>query len=105
MPPVALNPPNAPLVVVRGADTFTAGGFIGVNSCVGYYLWLWALNHSAATNVAVFQALNPITATLLGTLLLAEPISLLFLCGLVCVALGVWLAHRRPQTGEVRPET
>src|SRR5215470_14463440 len=34
---------------------FTAGGwlavgFIGVNSGVGYYLWLWALNHSAATN-------------------------------------------------------
>ena len=79
---------------------FTAGGwlavgFIGVNSGVGYYLWLWALNHSAATNAAVFQALNPITATLLGALLLAEPISALFLCGLVCVALGLWLAHRR----------
>ncbi|MFL5806305.1 MAG: DMT family transporter, partial [Roseiflexaceae bacterium] len=79
---------------------FTAGGwlavgFIGVNSGIGYYLWLWALNHTTATNVTVFLALSPVTATVLGALVLAEPISALSLVGLVCVALGVWLAHRR----------
>ena len=70
-------------------------GFIGISSAVGYYLWLWALNHTTPTNVTVFLALSPITATILGTLFLAERISTIFLFGLVCVALGLWLAHRQ----------
>jgi drug/metabolite transporter (DMT)-like permease len=81
---------------------FTPGGwlavlFIGASSGLGYYLWLWALRHTTATEVTVYLALGPVTATALGALLLAEPVSLLFLIGLGCVALGVWLAHRRPR--------
>jgi drug/metabolite transporter (DMT)-like permease len=77
---------------------FTTGGwlavgFIGISSGIGYYLWLWALNHTTATNVTVFLALSPVTATVLGVLFLAERISIMFLCGLICVALGLWLAH------------
>jgi len=78
---------------------FTAGGwlavgFIGINSGIGYYLWLWALNHTTPTKVTVFLALSPITATTLGALWLEEKISTTFLIGLCCVALGLWLAHR-----------
>ena len=56
---------------------FTTGGwlailFIGASSGIGYYLWLWALNHTTATKVTVFLALSPITAALLGAVLLAE---------------------------------
>ncbi len=76
---------------------FTVGGwlavlFIGVGSGVGYYLWLWALGHAAATEVTVFLALSPLTATALGALLLGEVVSVLSLLGLACVALGLWLA-------------
>ncbi len=79
---------------------FTVGGwlavgFIGVSSGIGYYLWLWALGHATPTKVTVFLALSPVTATALGALFLAEPISLLFLLGLVCVASGLWLSHRQ----------
>jgi drug/metabolite transporter (DMT)-like permease len=79
---------------------FTAGGwlavvFIGISSGVGYYLWLWALNHTTPTKVTVFLALSPITAAGLGALLLAERISTMSLLGLACVALGLWLAHRQ----------
>jgi len=54
---------------------FTTGGwlavgFIGVSSGIGYYLWLWALNHTTPTNVTVFLALSPVTATVLGILFL-----------------------------------
>jgi drug/metabolite transporter (DMT)-like permease len=78
---------------------FTAGGwlavvFIGVNSGVGYYLWLWALNHTTPTKVTVFLALSPVTAAGLGAALLAEGVSRSLLLGLVSVALGLWLAHR-----------
>jgi drug/metabolite transporter (DMT)-like permease len=71
-----------------------AVGFIGVSSGVGYYLWLWALNHATATRVTMFLALSPITAAVLGALLLGEPLSAMALLGLACVALGLGLAHR-----------
>src|SRR2546425_10571194 len=79
---------------------FTAGGwlavlYIGIGSGGGYYLWLWALGHATATQVTVFLALSPVTATVLGAMLLGERISTPALRGLACVALGLWLAHRR----------
>ena len=79
---------------------FTAAGwlavvFIGVSSGVGYYLWLWALGHATPTQVTVFLALSPVTAAVLGALLLAETISPMSLLGVACVALGLWLAHRQ----------
>jgi drug/metabolite transporter (DMT)-like permease len=78
---------------------FTSGGwlavlFIGASSGIGYYLWLWALNHTTATKVTVFLALSPVTATLLGAVLLGERMSTVALVGLISVALGLWLAHR-----------
>lgn len=69
--------------------------FIGINSGIGYYLWLWALNHTTPTKVTVFLALSPITATGLGALLLAERISMMSLLGLAFVVLGLWLAHQK----------
>jgi len=77
---------------------FTEGGwlavvFIGISSGIGYYLWLWALNHTTPTKVTVFLALSPITAAGLGALLLAERISMMLFLGLACVALGLWIAH------------
>src|SRR6266446_6354492 len=79
---------------------FTPGGwlaivFIGLSSGVGYYLWLWALGHAPATQVTVFLALSPVTAAGLGALFLGEAISAVSAVGLACVALGLWLAHRR----------
>jgi len=77
---------------------FTAGGwlavvFIGLSSGIGYYLWLWALNHTTPTKVTVFLALSPVTAAGLGALLLAERISMMLFLGLVFVVLGLWIAH------------
>ena len=78
---------------------FTPGGwiaivFIGVNSGIGYYLWLWALSHTAATRVTVFLSLSPVAAAVLGALVLAEPVSTYALAALACVVLGIGLAHR-----------
>ena len=80
-----------PMITATG---WLAVGFIGLSSGVGYYLWLWALNHTSATNVTVFLSLSPITATLLGALLLGENISLMSILGVLFVAFGLWLAHR-----------
>jgi drug/metabolite transporter (DMT)-like permease len=79
---------------------FTGGGwaavvFIGVSSGVGYFLWLWALGNAPATEVTVFLALSPFTAAALGAVFLAERLTAPTAAGLVCVGLGLWLAHRR----------
>ena len=73
---------------------FTVGGwlvvlFIGVNSGVGYFLWLWALSRGTPTRVTVFLALSPVTAAVLGVLFLGEGVTLLTVAGLTCVALGL----------------
>jgi drug/metabolite transporter (DMT)-like permease len=76
------------------AGGWLAVGFIGLSSGIGYYLWLWALNNTTPTKVAVFLSLSPFTATALGILFLGEQISTSFLLGLICVAFGLWLSHR-----------
>lgn len=82
-----------------GLPRFTTSGwlavvFIGVSSGIGYYLWLWALNHTTPTRVTVFLALSPITAAGLGALFLAERVSSTLMLGVIFVALGLGLSHR-----------
>lgn len=68
--------------------------FIGVSSGIFYFVWLWALRHASPTKVTIFLGLSPVTAALLGTLLLNEPFTLPLLGGLAAVLTGLWLAHR-----------
>jgi drug/metabolite transporter (DMT)-like permease len=75
--------------------------FIGVSSAVGYFWWLHALKHESPTRVTVFLALNPVTATVLGVLLLGEPLHAGLLLALAAIAIGLWLATR-PTTAGVR---
>jgi drug/metabolite transporter (DMT)-like permease len=70
--------------------------FIGCSSGIGYFWWLYALKHESPTRVTVFLALNPVTAALLGALLLAEPLHPAMLAGVALIALGLWLATRAP---------
>jgi drug/metabolite transporter (DMT)-like permease len=80
-------------------DGWFAVLFIGVSSGVGYYLWLWALNHTTPTKVTMFLALSPITAAGLGALLLEETITIMLFLGLACVVLGLWFAHQQAPSG------
>lgn len=91
----------------RQWPSFTAGGwlaiaFIGASSGVGYYLWLWALRHTTPTRVTIFLALSPATAAVLGALLLGEAITPGTLAGLVCIAIGLWIAQRGREDALVR---
>lgn len=66
--------------------------FIGLSSGIGYFWWLYALKHESPTRVTVFLALNPVTAAVLGRMLLGEPLPGLLLAALALIALGLWLA-------------
>lgn len=68
--------------------------FIGVASGIGYFWWLYALKHESPTRVTVFLALNPVTAALLGHVLLGEILPATSLGALALIAAGLWLATR-----------
>ena len=82
----------APFSLTAGA--WAAIVFIGLSSGGGYVLWLWALKTIAATRVTVFLALSPITAAALGAVFLGEAVTAMMMAGVVCVAVGLWVANR-----------
>jgi drug/metabolite transporter (DMT)-like permease len=60
-------------------------------------LWGYAFQRSTPSRVAVFLALNPITAIALGVLLLGEPVTGRLVVALVAVLAGIQLATRGPR--------
>jgi len=95
------------LALYEGAFTSWAGYsstgwiavvFIGLSSGIGYFGWLWALRHAPPTQVTVFLGLSPITAGIVGALLLSEPLTGPLLAGMAVVLVGLWLALRPQKT-------
>lgn len=83
-------------VLALGAQTWVVVGFIGISSGAGYLAWLYALKHESPTRVTVFLALSPLTAALLGGLLLDEQPDRWTLAAIVLIACGLWMATRAP---------
>ncbi len=77
-------------------QTWMVVAFIGLSSAAGYWWWLYALRHESATRVTVFLALNPLTAALLGRVLLGERLDAWIAGAIALIATGLWLATRRP---------
>lgn len=80
--------------------------FVSVaGGAVMFLLWAFALGRASPTPVAVSVTANPITASIAGALLLAEPIGLNLLVGLVAVVAGIVIAAsgRPPMAGTGRP--
>ncbi len=94
----------APLALMQGLAANTRGitpdGWLTVlflgtlGGAVGFGLWSYALRRSTPSRVAVFLALNPISAIALGVLLLGEPVSLRLFVALAAVLAGIQLATR-----------
>jgi len=88
-----------PLARIGSVSTtgWAAIAFIGVSSGIGYFLWLWALRHAAASRVTLFLSLSPVTAALLGAWWLHEAVAPRLWLALLLVASGVTVAQgRRP---------
>jgi drug/metabolite transporter (DMT)-like permease len=96
----------APIAAMNGAfsawPAFSGVGwmallFLGtLGGAFGFALWTWALQRSTPSSVAVFIAINPLTAITLGVLLLNEPVTVQFLMGFAAVVAGIFLANWRP---------
>jgi drug/metabolite transporter (DMT)-like permease len=76
-----------------GAAQWFAMGYLGVvGSALTFVLWAFALTRTTPTRVAISVPLNPVTASLVGDLLLGEALGWNLLVGLATVFLGIWIA-------------
>ncbi|MGH9166772.1 MAG: DMT family transporter [Acidimicrobiia bacterium] len=83
---------------IRGLDGSLLGLvlFLGTGGgAAAFFLINWALSRLTPTQVTVYLNLNPMVATLLGALLLAERLTGVFLLSLGAVIGGVFLVNRR----------
>ena len=65
-------------------------GLIG--SALTFYLWAFALGRTTPTRVAISVTVNPVTASLVGAVLLGEPLRWNLAIGVVTVFVGIWIA-------------
>ncbi len=80
-------------VVDFGTPQWLAVIYLGLfGSALTFYLWAFALSRTTPTRVAISVTVNPITAALVGAMLLDEPITWNLVVGLIAVALGIWIA-------------
>jgi drug/metabolite transporter (DMT)-like permease len=83
------------LAVIESFDTpqWIAAIYLGVaGGALAFILWVMALERATPTRVATTMAVNPVAAALLATQLVAEPITLNLVAGLVAVFAGIWIA-------------
>lgn len=74
--------------------------FIGFSSAVGYFCWLFALAYIPPSNVTVFLGLSPITASILGALFIAQPLSVQDLIGAALVITGLVISLWRKEDAD-----
>ncbi|HKX37591.1 MAG TPA: DMT family transporter [Burkholderiales bacterium] len=65
------------------------GAFAGA---LGFYLWVYALQHATPTRVANTITVSPIAAALLAAVLIGEPIGVSLVVGVIAVGVGIWIA-------------
>lgn len=83
-----------------GITRWSAILYLGMaGGALTFFVWAYALRHTTPTRVAVSMTVNPIAASLLGTVMLAEPITPDLLVGLLAVLIGISVAARQKTAG------
>jgi drug/metabolite transporter (DMT)-like permease len=76
-----------------GLPQWSAAFYLGAfGAALTFYLWAFALERTTPTRVAISVTVNPITASLVGAFLLAEPLQWNLIAGIVTVFVGIWIA-------------
>lgn len=70
-----------------------AASYLGAfGSALTFYLWAFALARTTPTRVAISVTVNPVAASVVGAVLLQEPLSWNLAGGIVTVFAGIWIA-------------
>lgn len=82
-----------------GFSSFSWQGWLAIaylmtiGGAVTFFLWIWALEHTTPSRVAITVTMNPVAAVILGTFILAEPVTWRLLAGLAAIIGGITLAN------------
>ena len=77
-----------------------AGLYLGVGGgALAFVLWIFALQRTTPTRVAVTMTVNPVSAAVVAMVLLNEPITYSFMLGLITVLAGIWIAASDSREG------
>ncbi len=80
-------------VAAFGRPQWLAAIYLGAfGSALTFYLWAFALARTTPTRVAISVSVNPVAASLVGAILLDEPLSWNLVAGIVTVFAGIWIA-------------
>lgn len=87
-----------------GALEWAALAFVAIGGgAIMFILWIFALGRTAPTAAAVSVTANPVTASIAGAWLLAEPIGANLLVGLAAVLAGIWIATTGSTPARISP--
>jgi drug/metabolite transporter (DMT)-like permease len=85
------------------APQWLAGAYLAVAcGAVVFFLWAFALGKTTPTLVAITIAVNPVTASIFGLVVLDEAISASLIVGLIAVLLGILVASTPPAAARKR---
>lgn len=74
------------------AQWFAVGYAAVVATPVALWLWIFALDRASPTRVASTMAMHPVSASILASIIIGEPIGLNLAVGVVAVLAGIWIA-------------
>ena len=76
-----------------GAGQWTAVAYLAIfGAALTFFLWVFALARTTPTKVTNTITLNPVTASIVATFLVGEPISFALLVGIAAVFTGILVA-------------
>jgi drug/metabolite transporter (DMT)-like permease len=89
-------------VAAFGPAQWGAAFYLGAfGAALTFYLWAFALERTTPTRVAISVTVNPITASLVGALLLDEPLNWNLVAGIAAVFAGIWIATTAGRRAQV----
>ncbi|HVO47636.1 MAG TPA: DMT family transporter [Steroidobacteraceae bacterium] len=66
-----------------------------LGGAASFYLWVYALERTTPTRVTNTMTVNPISASVLASVLLGEPLGFNLALGVLAVGAGIWIASTR----------
>jgi drug/metabolite transporter (DMT)-like permease len=100
---IGLAVPTGILAARHGLPQFDTAGlaavaFLGVGGgALQFGLWVWAVGRLTPTHASLFLTLTPVTAMILGVIVLGEAFTAALLIGLILVVAGLLGINWRPQ--------
>ena len=86
---VLLRPSELAAAFSAHGTWITAVGLVAVSTAAPYLLYTWGLARVESDRASILASLEPVVASLAGTLLFHEPLSAATLAGIACVLAGV----------------